>query len=320
MVTPVIAIHGGAGTISRTSISPEMEQGYLKSLQFIAEEAQKMLLAGKSALDVVEYAVSLFEDDILFNAGRGSVYTSEAVQEMDACIMDGTNRKAGALTCVSRVKNPIKGARCVMENSAHVLMAYEKAEKFLSGFDVEFVEPEYFYSEFRMEQLKKIQQEQKPGNMVLDHDGKVDERDKAPLDEKNKFGTVGAVAIDINGNLAAATSTGGMTNKLPGRVGDTPFVGAGCYANDTVAVSTTGIGEFFMRQVTGHDISCRMKYLGNDLKKACEDALADLKALGGSGGLIAVDKAGNYELQFISEGMYRASAKGDAPAVVGIYR
>ncbi|EFF7087043.1 beta-aspartyl-peptidase [Escherichia coli] len=274
----VIAIHGGAGAISRAQMSLQQELRYIEALSAIVETGQKMLEAGESALDVVTEAVRLLEECPLFNAGIGAVFTRDETHELDACVMDGNTLKAGAVAGVSHLRNPVLAARLVMEQSPHVMMIGE-------------------------------------GATVLDHSG-------APLDEKQKMGTVGAVALDLDGNLAAATSTGGMTNKLPGRVGDSPLVGAGCYANNaSVAVSCTGTGEVFIRALAAYDIAALMDYGGLSLAEACERVVMEkLPALGGSGGLIAIDHEGNVALLFNTEGMYRAwGYAGDTPTT-GIYR
>ena len=275
----VIAIHGGAGAISRAQMSLQQELRYIEALSAIVETGQKMLEAGESALDVVTEAVRLLEECPLFNAGIGAVFTRDETHELDACVMDGNTLKAGAVAGVSHLRNPVLAARLVMEQSPHVMMIGEGAENFAFARG-------------------------------------------APLDEKQKMGTVGAVALDLDGNLAAATSTGGMTNKLPGRVGDSPLVGAGCYANNaSVAVSCTGTGEVFIRALAAYDIAALMDYGGLSLAEACERVVMEkLPALGGSGGLIAIDHEGNVALPFNTEGMYRAwGYAGDTPTT-GIYR
>ncbi|HAL7825312.1 TPA: glutathione ABC transporter ATP-binding protein GsiA [Escherichia coli] len=308
----VIAIHGGAGAISRAQMSLQQELRYIEALSAIVETGQKMLEAGESALDVVTEAVRLLEECPLFNAGIGAVFTRDETHELDACVMDGNTLKAGAVAGVSHLRNPVLAARLVMEQSPHVMMIGEGAENFAFARGMERVSPEIFSTPLRYEQLLAARKE---GATVLDHSG-------APLDEKQKMGTVGAVALDLDGNLAAATSTGGMTNKLPGRVGDSPLVGAGCYANNaSVAVSCTGTGEVFIRALAAYDIAALMDYGGLSLAEACERVVMEkLPALGGSGGLIAIDHEGNVALPFNTEGMYRAwGYAGDTPTT-GIYR
>jgi len=312
MVKAVIAIHGGAGAIGRAQMSPEKEQRYVHVLSSIIETGQRMLESGVSALDVVTEAVRLLEECPLFNAGIGAVFTRDETHELDACVMDGNTLQAGAVAGVSRLRNPVLVARLVMEHSPHVFMIGEGAEKFAFSHGMEAVSPSLFSTPERFAQLMEARD---AGQTVLDHGS-------APLDESKKFGTVGAVALDKQGNLAAATSTGGMTNKLPGRVGDSPLPGAGCYANNAnVAVSCTGTGEVFIRALAAYDIAALMEYGGLSLQEACDAVVMEkLPALGGSGGLIAVDREGNVALPFNSEGMYRAwGYAGDAPSV-GIYR
>ncbi|MDU7791256.1 MAG: beta-aspartyl-peptidase [Citrobacter freundii] len=308
----VIAIHGGAGAITRSQLSQEQELRYIQALSDIVETGQRMLEDGRSALDVVTEAVRLLEECPLFNAGIGAVYTRDETHELDACVMDGNTLNAGAVAGVSHLRNPILAARLVMEHSPHVMMIGEGAENFAIAQGMERVSADIFSTPERYAQLLAART---AGETVLDHSA-------SPLDENNKMSTVGAVALDMFGNLAAATSTGGMTNKLPGRVGDSPLVGAGCYANNaSVAVSCTGTGEVFIRALAAYDIAALMDYGGLSLSEACERVVMEkLPALGGSGGLIAIDHEGNVALPFNSEGMYRAwGYAGDTPTT-GIYR
>ena len=308
----VIAIHGGAGAITRSALTPERERQYVAALSAIVDSGQKMLAAGASALDTVTEAVRLLEECPLFNAGIGSVFTRDATHELDACLMDGNRLQAGAVAGVKHLRNPVLAARLVLEQSPHVLLIGEGAEAFAVSHGMERVENHLFST---TERLLQLQQAQADNEIVLDHRA-------APLDERHKMGTVGAVALDLTGNLAAATSTGGMTNKLPGRVGDSPLPGAGCYANNaSVAVSCTGTGEVFMRTLAAYDIAALMEYGNLSLYEACERVVMEkLPALGGSGGLIAIDREGNVVLPFNSEGMYRAWCyAGDTPTI-GIYR
>ncbi|QLR78338.1 beta-aspartyl-peptidase [Citrobacter freundii] len=308
----VIAIHGGAGAITRSQLSQEQELRYIQALSDIVETGQRMLEDGRSALDAVTEAVRLLEECPLFNAGIGAVYTRDETHELDACVMDGNTLNAGAVAGVSHLRNPILAARLVMEHSPHVMMIGEGAENFAIAQGMERVSADIFSTPERYAQLLAART---AGETVLDHSA-------SPLDENTKMGTVGAVALDMFGNLAAATSTGGMTNKLPGRVGDSPLVGAGCYANNaSVAVSCTGTGEVFIRALAAYDIAALMDYGGLSLSEACERVVMEkLPALGGSGGLIAIDHEGNVALPFNSEGMYRAwGYAGDTPTT-GIYR
>lgn len=312
MSNAAIAIHGGAGAISRSTMTPEREQEYVQALATIVEAGQKMLERGASALDVVTEAVRQLEECPLFNAGIGSVFTADETHELDACVMDGYSLQAGAVAGVKHLRNPILAARQVLEQSPHVLLIGEGAENFAASHGMEKVSNTLFSTAERLNQLCHARH---AGETRLDHSA-------APLDEHTKMGTVGAVARDLAGNLAAATSTGGMTNKLPGRVGDSPLPGAGCYANNaSVAVSCTGTGEVFMRTLAAYDISALMEYSGLSLQDACDRVVMEkLPALGGSGGLIAIDREGNVALPFNSEGMYRAYAFAGDTSTVGIYR
>ena len=313
-----LAVHGGAGTIAQTGAH---EAPYHRALQAALQAGQVVLAQQGSAQAAVVAAVQVLEDCPLFNAGCGSVYTADAKHEMDACLMEGSQLRAGAVTAVWSIKNPILLAQAVMQESGCVLLAAQGAERFAREQGFVSMPPEYFANPERLAQLLRVQSEaggvvgggvlgggvasgggKNRSAGVLDHDGAA-----APLPEVGKMGTVGAVARDCHGNLAAATSTGGLTNKRPGRVGDTPMIGAGCYAdNQTVAVSTTGTGEAFMRTVLAHDIAARVLYGGQTLSQACQGALEKLETVGGRGGLIAIDRAGNMMLPFNTIGMYRA--------------
>ena len=316
-----IAIHGGAGTILRSSLTAEQEARYLHALRSVVTAGNDLLAHGGSALDAVSLAVSLLEDCPLFNAGKGAVFTNAGNMEMDAAIMDGKTRRAGAVACIQHVRNPIQAARAVMEHSPHVLMVGKGAEEFLRQHGLQFENQSYFFTEERYAQLQRARQE---SGLLLDHDAAnllTLSSESAPLDPDKKFGTVGAVALDVHGNLAAATSTGGMTNKLPGRVGDTPMLGAGCYAdNQTAALSATGTGEAFMRSLALHDIDAQMQYLGLSLEQAASNVVMDkLPLYEGQGGVIGIDKLGNIVLPFNTEGMYRAYQRTGEAAFAAIY-
>lgn len=318
MVKAVIAIHGGAGAIARASMSAEQEQHYIQALSAIVSRGQDILSSGGMALDAVTEAVRMLEECPLFNAGKGAVFTHEGTHELDASVMDGRTLEAGAVAGVKRIRNPVLAARAVMEKSPHVMFIGEGAEAFAFAQGLERVEENYFSTPFRHQQLQRALS---ASQMLLDHDG-GGPGEGAPLDADRKFGTVGAVALDVHGNLAAATSTGGMTNKQAGRVGDSPLIGAGCYANNaTVAVSCTGTGEVFMRTLAAYDIAALMEYAGLSLKEASDRVvMAKITALGGAGGVIAIDREGNVALPFNSEGMYRGYGYvGDVPNV-SIYR
>jgi beta-aspartyl-peptidase (threonine type) len=308
MIKPAIAIHGGAGTILRSSMSPEKEQQYKSALSEALNAGYGILTQGGNALDAVETAIKSLEDCPLYNAGKGAVYNNAGQHEMDASIMWGKDLSAGAVSLIKNVKNPISLARGVMEKSEHVFLCGEGAEKFARKISLPFEPDTYFDSSFRFEQWQKAQEED---GTFLDHN--------IPTDKK--FGTVGAVAIDIDGNLSAGTSTGGMTNKKYGRIGDSPIIGAGTYANNnTCAISCTGHGELFIRAVVAYDISCLMEYKGMTLTGACQEVvMKKLVAIGGEGGLIAIDKNGNIEMPFNSEGMYRAMKNTDKE-LIAIYK
>ena len=311
--TPVIAIHGGAGTLSRAHISAEQERAYHAALQQVLLAGQAVLAQGGTAMEAVCEAVRLLEDCPLFNAGHGAVFTAEATHELDAAVMDGTTLAAGAVAGVSRIRNPVQAARAVMQNGQHVLMVAEGAERMAQEAGLATVEPSYFSTPARHAQLLAAQARQ--AGVVLDHDGAAALAGRA-IDEGRKMGTVGAVALDAHGHLAAATSTGGMTNKLPGRLGDSPLIGCGTYADDrTAAVSCTGHGESFIRVAAAHDVCARMAYGGASLEAATHAVVHEaLPAVQGTGGLIAVDRQGNVCLSFNTEGMYRGLARvGQAP-------
>ena len=311
--TPVIAIHGGAGTLSRAHISAEQERAYHAALQQVLLAGQAVLAQGGTAMEAVCEAVRLLEDCPLFNAGHGAVFTAQATHELDAAVMDGATLAAGAVAGVSRIRNPVQAARAVMQNGQHVLMVAEGAERMAQEAGLATVEPSYFSTPARHAQLLAAQERQ--AGVVLDHDGAAALAGRA-IDEGRKMGTVGAVALDAHGHLAAATSTGGMTNKLPGRLGDSPLIGCGTYADDrTAAVSCTGHGESFIRVAAAHDVCARMAYGGASLEAATHAVVHEaLPAVQGTGGLIAVDRQGNVCLPFNTEGMYRGLARvGQAP-------
>lgn len=304
-----IAIHGGAGTILRSDMTAERQSEYEAGLAIALKAGEQILQAGGSSIDAVQAAVISLEDCPLFNAGKGSVYNHEGIQEMDASIMCGTSLRAGGAACVHHIKNPILLARAIMDHSEHVLLMGKGAEQYAQEQGLIFEEDQYFYNEFRHQQY----QEALGQDVVqLDHtagDGK-------------KYGTVGAVALDESGHLAAATSTGGLTNKKYGRVGDSCIPGAGTYANDeTCAVSCTGVGELFIREVVAYQVHARMAFGGMDLAAAADEVvLQQLVRIKGEGGLIGIDKWGNIHLPFNSDGMYRAYAHSDGCSGVLIYK
>ncbi len=288
----VIAIHGGAGTILKSEMSAEKESAYKHALQTSLNKGFSILAKKGTAIDAVAAAIQVLEDSPLFNAGKGAVFNAEGKHEMDASIMNGRDLSAGAVSGIRNVRNPITLAKAIMEKSEHVFLTGEGAEIFAKQHHLEFEDDSYFYDENRYQQWQKINA---TDAFQLDHTS------------EKKFGTVGAVALDSFGNLAAGTSTGGMTNKKYGRVGDSPIIGAGTYANNnTCAISCTGHGELFIRSVVAYDISCLMEYKGMSLKDACLLVVHEkLLKIKGEGGLIAIDRNGNIELPFNSEGMYR---------------
>jgi len=296
-----IAIHGGAGTIDKNLMTVELEQAYRLGLDEALKIGAEILKMGGSALDAVESTVSSLEDCPLFNAGKGAVFTHDKTNELDASIMCGASLKAGAIAAVKGIKNPVKLARRVMENSNHVLLHGDGAANFAKENQIEFESDAYFYSQFRFDQLMNVINED---HAFLDHSA------KPIFPDDKKFGTVGAVAKDVHGNIAAATSTGGMTNKKFGRIGDSPIIGSGTYANNqTCAISCTGHGEYFLRGVVAYDVSCLIEYKNLSLLEACNFVVnKKLLKIGGEGGLIAVNALGELALPFNSAGMYRGFA------------
>lgn len=305
-----LVIHGGAGTILKEDLTNELETAYRKGLEDALNAGYALLEKGKTAVEAVLTAVISLEDNILFNAGKGSVFGKDGSQEMDASIMDGKSLMAGAVSAVRNVRNPVELAYAIMNKSQHVMLNGTGALQFAKEQGLQIEDDEYFYSAFRYEQWKQMQ-----GNdeAALDHNVVI--KDK-------KFGTVGAAALDMHGNIAAATSTGGMTNKQYGRVGDSPIIGAGTYANNkTCAISCTGHGEPFIRAVTAYDVSCLMEYKGLSLEDAMNVVVHDkLMKIDGEGGMIGVDAKGNTALVFNTEGMYRAVRRSDEKIEVSIYK
>ena len=297
--TPMLVIHGGAGTITRGSMTPEREKQYRDGLEQSLRAGHAVLQRGGSSLDAVEAAIRVLEDNPLFNAGKGAVFTHDGRNELDASIMDGKTRAAGAIAGVTIIRNPITAARAVMERSEHVMMVGKGAELFATKMGLEIVDPSYFWTEHRWKALQR----------------------ELTKDDK-KFGTVGAVAVDKAGNLAAGTSTGGMTNKQYGRVGDAPIIGAGTFAdNESVAVSATGHGEYFIRWTVASDIAALVKYRGMTVQAAADEVInKKLKAVKGEGGVIALDAKGNFATPFNTEGMYRGWIGPDGKPNVAIYR
>ncbi len=309
----VLVIHGGAGTIERSSMTPEREAKYRATLAQALSAGYAVLHSGGSSLDAVEAAVCVMEDSPLFNAGKGAVFTNDGHNEMDASIMDGSNRQAGAVAAVRGVKNPIKAARLVMDKTSHVMLVGDGASQFAREQGLEFEDSAYFYTEERWKELERTREEEKKkkseyGSLAFPH---------------THLGTVGAVALDVNGNLAAATSTGGLTNKHWGRVGDSPIIGAGTYAdNATCAVSCTGVGEYFIRGSFAREMSALMQFQGLSVKAAAKRVIhEELTTMGGegTGGLIALDAKGNFAMDLNTPGMYRGYVRDDGKPHVFIY-
>lgn len=304
MPPTVLLIHGGAGTISPARLTRERRHAIIDGLNAALRAGQLHLVQGGSAVDAVIAAVSALEDDPNFNAGRGAVFTAAGTQEMDAAVMDGATRRIGAVAAICGPRNPVQAARLVMERSAHVLLVGAGAMEFLRAQSVRMEEPAYFSTPSRLAALRTVLE---------------DRSAEAGMDDFSRHGTVGAVALDGEGKLAAATSTGGMTGTLPGRVGDSPIAGAGTWADETCAVSATGHGESFIRIAAAHEISARLRHAGQDLQGATSAVMASLRSVGGDGGLIALDGQGNLALPFISRGMYRGLAIGDEAPRTAIY-
>lgn len=308
-----IAVHGGAGTILKSEMTPELEAAYKQGLKDAIHAGYALLEKGADSIDAVIAAVAVLEDNILFNAGRGSVFTKNGIHEMDASVMEGKELGAGAVAGIKQLRNPVKLAAAIMRNSDHVFLSGEGAAEFARQQQMQFENDEYFFSQFRYDQWQAIKNSD---SYALDHSTQDD-----VLQQEKKFGTVGAVACDAAGNIAAATSTGGMTNKKFGRIGDTPVIGAGTYANNkTCAVSCTGHGELFIKAVAAYDVSCLMEYAHLSLHDAMKVVVQDkLVKIGGEGGMIGVDAHGNISMLFNSAGMYRAAKDNNGKEIIAIY-
>jgi beta-aspartyl-peptidase (threonine type) len=304
-----LVVHGGAGTIDRATMTPEKEKAYRLGLEQSLQAGAAILKKGGSSLDAVEEVVRILEDNPLFNAGRGSVFTSAGTNELDAAIMDGKTLRAGAVASVKHIKNPIILARLIMEKTSHVMLDSDGAEALAKKNGLELVDQKYFFTERRWQELQRAKKAENPRG-----------QSSATPPEKD-HGTVGAVALDQHGNLAAATSTGGTNNKYPGRVGDSPIIGAGTYANNaTCAVSATGDGEYFIRAAVAHDVSALVEYKGLSVGDAAEAVLAKVGQLGGTGGMIALDRGGNIAMPFNTSGMYRGTIDPAGHLQIEIYK
>ncbi len=308
-----IVIHGGAGTIKKANITSEQETAYREKLQEALNVGYAILEKGGTSLEAIQKTINVMEDSPLFNAGKGAVFNSAGKNELDASIMDGKTLNSGAVAGVSHIRNPINAARIVMDSTRHVLLSGKGAEDFAKQHGLVFVEDNYFHTEKRYNQLLKAQKKDK---VQLDHSA----INTNELIDDHKYGTVGAVALDKNGNIAAATSTGGMTNKKYGRIGDSPLIGAGTYANNnTCGVSCTGTGEYFIRTLAAHEASSLMQYKNLPLQEAFENVIAQIGDLGGDGGMVGLDKEGNIAWFFNTEGMYRGYKKSNGEDVIQFY-
>ncbi|MDR4516960.1 MAG: isoaspartyl peptidase/L-asparaginase [Nitrosomonas sp.] len=308
-----LVIHGGAGAIRRDRLKPERERMFIQILSQSLREGYAVLAAGGSSVDAVIAAIVVMEDSPVFNAGKGAVFSHEGHNELDASIMDGYTRMAGAVAAVKTIRNPIRAAHAVMTKSPHVLLIAQGAETFAAEQSLEIVDASFFYTQHRWDQLQKAIAKKQ---IVLDHDLVAD----SLTDNNEKHGTVGAVALDRYGNLAAGTSTGGLTNKRFGRVGDTPIIGAGTYAdNQSIAVSATGTGEMFIRTAAAFNTAAQVKLQHKSIVTAADNTLAEISAIGGEGGLIVLDANGNTAMQFNTRGMYRGMISNDGIARVGIF-
>ncbi len=315
-----LVIHGGAGTIRKRNITPEVEAAYRAKLAEALKAGQSVLDSGGSAVDAVEVSIKIMEDSPLFNAGKGAVFTHDYTNELDASIMDGRKLNAGAITGVAHIKNPISLAREVMNKSEHVLLAGKGAEEFAKTRGIPLIDGAYFKTERRLMQLERAIE--RNGGAILDHDGDKRASSGEPIDPDYKFGTVGAVALDKKGNLAAGTSTGGLTNKRFNRIGDSPIIGAGTYAdNNSCAVSATGHGEYFIRATVARSICAMVEYKGVSLEEAAHETInKKLEKMGGNGGIIAIDKDGNISMTFNTRGMYRGYIIDKTAPSVFIYK
>ncbi|MDR2204624.1 MAG: isoaspartyl peptidase/L-asparaginase [Flavobacteriaceae bacterium] len=313
----VLVIHGGAGSVTKENMTPEKENAYKEKLTEALKAGYTELQNGKTSAEAVQSAIVILEDSPLFNAGKGAVFTNEGKNELDASIMSGKDKSAGAVAGVHTIKNPIKAAIAVMQNSEHVMLLGKGAEKFAKLQGLEIVNPKYFWTENAWESLQKVKQRE------LEKQKKISEHEKNYPDYfeiDHKFGTVGCVALDQNGNIAAGTSTGGMTNKKWNRIGDAPIIGAGTYADSEVGISCTGWGEFFIRATAARTIAAKMEYQNKDIKTAAQETLDEIEKMGGNGGLIALDKNGNIAMPFNTQGMFRGTVSENGEIEVEMYK
>lgn len=310
----VLVIHGGAGTITKENMTPEKEKAYKDKLTEALKAGYAEIQKGKTSVDAVQSAIVVMENSPLFNAGKGAVFTHEGRNELDASVMYGKNKSAGAVAGVHTIKNPIKAAIAVMQKSEHVMLSGKGAEEFAKEQKLEIVDPKYFWTQDRWNGLQKALEKEKLK--------KATSQNKKPdyLEIDQKFGTVGAVALDREGNITAGTSTGGMTNKRWNRIGDSPVIGAGTYANAQVGISGTGWGEFFIRSTAARTVAAKMEYQHKDVKTATQEVIAEIGKMGGDGGLIALDKNGNIAMEMNTAGMYRGAITDKGEIEVEIYK
>ncbi|MGZ5193019.1 MAG: isoaspartyl peptidase/L-asparaginase family protein [Kaistella sp.] len=312
----VLVIHGGAGTITPEMMTAEKKKAYRAKLTEALKAGYAEIIKGNSSVDAVAASIVILEDSPLFNAGKGAVFTTDGKNELDASVMFGKDKTAGAVAGIHTVKNPIKAAIAVMQNSEHVMLSGKGAEKFAQEKGLEIVKPDYFWTKDRWEGLQKLKQKELQKNPAKTSQNQLPE--SYEIDQK--FGTVGAVALDKNGNITAGTSTGGMTNKKYGRIGDAPIIGAGTYANSQVGISATGWGEFFIRATAARTVAAKMEYLNKDIKSAAHEVITEIEKMGGDGGLIALDRDGNIAMPFNTAGMYRGAITENGEIEVEIYK
>lgn len=312
----IAVIHGGAGTILKKDMPPELEQQYKEKLKEALYKAYEKLQQGRTAVEAVESAIVILEDSPLFNAGKGAVFTNEGRNELDASIMYGKDKTAGAIAGVTTIKNPIKVAIAVMQKSEHVMLIGKGAEQFAKTQKLEIVNPKYFWTKHRWDALQKV----KKAELQVNQPNASNQQYPVYYQIDKKFGTVGCVALDKDGNLAAGTSTGGMTNKRYGRVGDSPIIGAGTYADKNIGISGTGWGEFYIRTSAARTVAAKYEYQNKDVKTATQEVMSEIENLGGDGGIIALDKNGNMAMTFNTEGMYRGSITNNGEIEVEIYK
>lgn len=317
----VMVIHGGAGTIDKSTMTPEKEKEYTEALTAALQAGYDKIQEGSSSLDAVQAAINVMENSPLFNAGKGAVFTHDGKNELDASIMDGATLKAGAVAGVTNLKNPISAARAVMEKSEHVMLVGRGAEIFAAANGCDTVEPSYFFTQERWDQLQRMISKEETNHAAFNDFDPKNSRISGVSDKDKKFGTVGAVALDKQGNLAAGTSTGGMTNKRYGRVGDAPIIGAGTYCNNaTAGVSSTGWGEYYIREVAANRLSSLMELKGLTVADAAKQVIHEIETMGGNGGIISLDRAGNVAMEFNTPGMYRGTVDENGKISIFIYK